>query len=169
MSDPLLLENQLCFALHVASRAMTGAYQPLLDELGITYPQYLVLLALWEEDGARVSRLGERLHLDSGTLTPLLKRLEARGLVERRRSEEDERVVEVFLTAAGKRLKRRALEVPPAMLCKADLSLSELETLRNTLQTLTRKLHAAAASERKAAPTAAVRRTRAAGARRTAP
>ena len=108
MSDSLVLENQVCFALHAASRAMTGAYQPLLDELGITYPQYLVLLTLWEEDGARVSRIGERLHLDSGTLTPLLKRLEAHELVQRKRNPDDERVVEVFLTAAGKRLKRRA-------------------------------------------------------------
>ncbi|HSO41038.1 MAG TPA: MarR family transcriptional regulator [Labilithrix sp.] len=140
MSDPLLLDNQLCFALHAASRAMTGAYQPLLDELGVTYPQYLVLLTLWEEDGARVSRLGERLHLDSGTLTPLLKRLESRKLVERRRSAEDERVVEVFLTAAGRRLKRSARDVPVAMLCKAGLSVPELEKLRATLQSLTHKL-----------------------------
>src|SRR3954447_20856924 len=102
MSDPLRLENQLCFALHAASRAMTAAYQPLLDALGITYPQYLVLLLLWEQDGVRVSQLGERLHLDSGTLTPLLKRLESRHVLERRRSTDDERVVEVFLTAEGK-------------------------------------------------------------------
>jgi DNA-binding MarR family transcriptional regulator len=141
MSDSLVLENQVCFALHAASRAMTGAYQPLLDELGITYPQYLVLLTLWEEDGARVSRIGERLHLDSGTLTPLLKRLESHELVVRRRNAEDERVVEVFLTAAGKRLKRRALAVPSAMLCKTGLTVSELSTLRTTLQTLTRKLN----------------------------
>jgi DNA-binding MarR family transcriptional regulator len=141
MSNHLLLDNQLCFALHAASRAMTGAYQPLLDELGITYPQYLVLLTLWEEDGARVSRIGERLHLDSGTLTPLLKRLETRALVERRRSSEDERVVEVFLTPAGKRLQRRATEVPAAMLCKTHLSVAELAKLRATLQSLTRSLH----------------------------
>jgi DNA-binding MarR family transcriptional regulator len=138
MTDHLRLDDQLCFALHAASRAMTAAYQPLLDELGITYPQYLVLLTLWEEDGARVSRIGERLHLDSGTLTPLLKRLESRELVERRRSSEDERVVDVFLTAAGKRLKRRATEVPAAMLCKTRLSVSALEELRSTLQSLTR-------------------------------
>ena len=141
MSDHLLLENQLCFALHAASRAMTGAYQPLLDELGITYPQYLVLLLLWEEDGARVSQLGERLHLDSGTLTPLLKRLESHGLVERHRNTTDERVVEVFLTATGKRLKRRAMAVPAAMLCRTGLSIADLERLRGTLQSLTKKLH----------------------------
>ena len=141
MSDPLRLENQLCFALHAASRAMTGAYQPLLDELGITYPQYLVLLLLWEEDGSRVSQLGERLHLDSGTLTPLLKRLETHGLVERRRNTADERVVEVFLTSTGKRLKRRAMTVPAVMLCRTGLSIAELEKLRGTLQNLTKKLH----------------------------
>src|SRR4051794_26727021 len=142
MSDPLRLENQLCFALHAASRPMTGAYQPLLDALGITYPQYLVLLVLWEQDGVHVSQLGDRLHLDSGTLTPLLKRLASRGLVERRRSAEDERVGEGFLTTSGKRLKRRALEVPAAMLCKTNLAIPELEKLRTMLQTLTKKLHA---------------------------
>jgi DNA-binding MarR family transcriptional regulator len=141
MSDQLRLENQLCFALHAASRAMTGAYQPLLEKLGVTYPQYLVLLLLWEEDGVHVSQLGERLHLDSGTLTPLLKRLEAHGLIERRRSAKDERVVEVFLTAEGKGLKRRAMDVPAALLCRTDLSIPQLAKLRTTLQTLTKKLH----------------------------
>ncbi|WNG33356.1 MarR family transcriptional regulator [Archangium minus] len=141
MTDVLRLENQLCFALHAASRAMTGAYQPLLEELGITYPQYLVLLTLWEEDGARVSRIGERLYLDSATLTPLLKRLEARGLVERRRSSADERVVEVFLSAEGKRLEQKAREIPQALFCKTKLSIGELVRLRATLQELTRTLH----------------------------
>ncbi|PTL81441.1 MarR family winged helix-turn-helix transcriptional regulator [Vitiosangium sp. GDMCC 1.1324] len=145
MTDVLRLDDQLCFALYAASRAMTGAYQPLLEELGVTYPQYLVLLTLWEEDGARVSRIGERLHLDSATLTPLLKRLEARGLVERRRSSEDERVVEVFLTAEGKRLQQKAREIPLALLCKMKLSLPELARLRTTLQELTQKLHDATA------------------------
>lgn len=140
MSEELRLDNQLCFALYSASRAMTGAYQPLLDELRLTYPQYLVLLTLWEEDGARVSRIGERLHLDSGTLTPLLKRLESRGLIERRRNLDDERVVEVFLTTSGKRLKQRAKAVPAAMLCKFNLTIPELVKLRSTIQNLTRAL-----------------------------
>jgi len=140
MSDGLRLESQLCFALHAASRAMTRAYQPLLEELDITYPQYLVLLTLWEEDGARVSRIGQRLHLDSATLTPLLKRLEARGLIDRRRSSADERVVEVFLTAEGKRLRRKARDIPGAMFRKAGLSSAELSRLRGELQALTRKL-----------------------------
>ena len=94
MSETLRLDDQLCFAIHAASRAMVAAYQPLLQALGVTYPQYLVLLILWEEDGARVSRIGQRLFLDSATLTPLLKRLEKRALVERQRSVEDERVVQ---------------------------------------------------------------------------
>ena len=141
MADALRLDNQLCFALHAASRAMTAAYQPLLEELGITYPQYLVLLTLWEEDGARVSRIGERLYLDSGTLTPLLKRLEGRGLVERRRSTADERVVEVFLTGEGKRLRRRAEAVPRIAFRRTGLSAAELACLRGALRDLTRALH----------------------------
>jgi MarR family transcriptional regulator, organic hydroperoxide resistance regulator len=140
MSDAQRLDNQLCFALYTASRAMTRAYQPLLEELDITYPQYLVLLVLWEQDGVRVSGLGERLHLDSATLTPLLKRIEARGLIERRRSAVDERVVEVFLTADGKRARRRAQDIPATMLCKSGLSLAELTRLRAALQEVTRAL-----------------------------
>src|SRR5512141_147840 len=96
--DPLHLEDQLCFALYNASRALTRAYAPLLAPLGVTYPQYLVLLVLWERDGLPVKELGERLTLDSGTLTPLLKRLEHQGLVERRRGEDDERIVRIHLT-----------------------------------------------------------------------
>jgi DNA-binding MarR family transcriptional regulator len=141
-ADHLRLDDQLCFALYAASRAMTAAYAPLLDELGVTYPQYLVLLVLWERDGARVSHLGDRLQLDSATLTPLLKRLEARGLVERRRSAADERVVEVFLTAAGKRLRRRAAEVPLRAFARSGLTGPELAALRATLQELTRRLRA---------------------------
>jgi DNA-binding transcriptional ArsR family regulator len=97
----LLLDNQLCFALYSASLAMTKLYKPLLDELGLTYPQYLAMLVLWERDGLMVSELGERLSLDSGTLTPLLKRLEAAGLVARIRDVQDERRVHITLTPAG--------------------------------------------------------------------
>ncbi len=140
--DHLRLDDQLCFALYAASRAMTAVYAPLLDELGVTYPQYLVLLLLWDRDGARVSHLGERLQLDSATLTPLLKRLEARRLVERRRSTADERVVEVFLTAEGKRLKRRAADIPLRVFAKSGLTGPELAELRATLQELTRRLRA---------------------------
>ena len=140
MAATLRLDDQLCFALHAASRAMTAVYQPLLEALDITYPQYLVLLVLWEEDGARVSRLGERLQLDSATLTPLLKRLAVRGLVERRRSQADERVVELFLTSEGKRLKRRAANIPAELFCKLELGAAELIELRDTLSALTRTM-----------------------------
>jgi DNA-binding MarR family transcriptional regulator len=140
MTDALRLDEQLCFALHAASRAVTAAYQPLLDELGITYPQYLVLLTLWEEDGLSVSRIGERLFLDSATLTPLLKRLEVNGIVERRRSTVDERVVEIWLTSDGKRLKRRAADVPRALVGRSKLPLKDVARLRSELHALTRTL-----------------------------
>lgn len=155
MADVHRLDEQLCFALYSASRAMTAAYAPLLDELELTYPQYLVLLVLWEADGQRVSQIGDHLHLDSATLTPLLKRLEARGLIERTRSTTDERVVEVFLTAEGKRLKRRCAEVPLEMFDKSGLSLGELTRLRTTLHEITQRLRGSIAP----AP-AASRRTR---------
>src|SRR5262245_62946496 len=140
--EHLRLEDQLCFALYAASRAMTAAYAPLLDALELTYPQYLVLLVLWERDGQTVSALGDRLQLDSGTLTPLLKRLETRGLVERRRSVDDERVVEVVLTPAGKRLRRRCTAIPAAMFDRSGLSLAELGRLRATLTELAKCLRA---------------------------
>ena len=136
MAELLHLDNQLCFALYRASRAMTAAYAPLLEALGLTYPQYLVMLVLWDHDGERVSQIGERLALDSATLTPLLKRLEARGLIARKRSAADERVVEVFLTADGKRLKRRAAEVPKCMLEKAQLTAADATRLRTQLTAL---------------------------------
>ncbi|MDX2088416.1 MAG: MarR family transcriptional regulator [Kofleriaceae bacterium] len=134
------LDDMLCFALYNASRAMTAAYAPLLAELGLTYPQYLVMLLLWERDGLRVSAIGERLELDSATLTPLLKRLEARELVERRRSTEDERVVEVFLTTAGKRIRKKADAVPQCIRERAQLSIPDLVALRTQLEELTVKL-----------------------------
>jgi MarR family transcriptional regulator, organic hydroperoxide resistance regulator len=135
--DPLLLlDRQLCFALHRASRAVVKAYQPLLAELEVTYPQYLVLLLLWEQDGVIVKALGERLDLDSGTLTPLLRRLEARGLVTRVRSAEDEREVLVGLTAAGRRLHAKARRVPRSVLVKSCLTTPEAARLRGELHTL---------------------------------
>jgi DNA-binding MarR family transcriptional regulator len=139
----LRIDDQLCFALHAASRAMTAGYGPLLAELGLTYPQYVVMLVLWEKDGVSVSQIGERLALDSATLTPLLKRLEAQGVIERKRSREDERVVEVFLTGAGKRLQRKAAEVPGCMLDKIKLSVAEVKALRAQLQMLTQQLRSA--------------------------
>jgi DNA-binding MarR family transcriptional regulator len=111
----LLLDDQLCFALYAASRAVTTRYRPLLDELGLTYPQYLVMLVLWEQDSVSVSDLGAALHLDSSTLSPLLKRLEAGGLLRRERRPEDERSVAVRLTEAGIELRDKARTVPVAI------------------------------------------------------
>ena len=132
----LLLDNQLCFALYSASLAMTRLYKPLLDELGLTYPQYLALMVLWERDGLMVSELGDRLFLDSGTLTPLLKRLEAAGLVARIRDVLDERRVHVTLTAAGRKLKGRAGEIPACILAASQCKLPELISLTQQVQAL---------------------------------
>jgi DNA-binding MarR family transcriptional regulator len=132
----LKLDRQLCFALYSSSLAMTKMYKPLLDPLGLTYPQYLVMLVLWEQDGVTVSELGTRLTLDSGTLTPLLKRLEAAGLVQRRRDSADERRVVVTLTAAGRALKARAVEVPQQVICAAHCSLDDLAALTARLKAL---------------------------------
>ena len=139
MNEWLKLDNQLCFALYATSRAMTQAYQPLLEPLGLTYPQYLVMLVLWEQDGVSVKQLGERLLLDSGTLTPLLKRLEAAGLLQRQRASQDERRVEVWLSDAGKALEQQAAAIPQAMRCRYGAEGREAESamLRQTLQQLT--------------------------------
>lgn len=134
--DLLKLDNQLCFALYSASLAMTKVYKPLLDKLGLTYPQYLVMLALWEEDAQMVSALGQRLSLDSGTLTPLLKRLEAAGLVSRVRDTADERRVHIVLTASGRRLKTRATQIPQCMLAASQYSIDELASLTQQLRGL---------------------------------
>jgi DNA-binding MarR family transcriptional regulator len=130
------LDQQVCFPLYAASRAMLQLYQPLLQPLGLTYPQYLVMLVLWKSDGTPVRTLCERLFLDSGTLTPLLDRLEQAGLVKRKRSTDDARVVDIWLTAAGKRLKQRALDVPEGLACKLQLSAAQLVRLRTTLHEL---------------------------------
>jgi DNA-binding MarR family transcriptional regulator len=129
----LALDKQLCFALYSASLAMTKVYKPLLAPLGLTYPQYLVMLALWEDDGQSVSSLGERLALDSGTLTPLLKRLEAQGQLSRARDVEDERRVIVRLTPAGRRLKAQARRVPQEIGRASGCELSEIVDLTRQL------------------------------------
>lgn len=132
----LQLDNQLCFALYSASLAMTKVYKPLLDEIGLTYPQYLVMLVLWEQDGLIVSEIGERLSLDSGTLTPLLKRLETSGLLSRRRAVDDERRVHVSLTAAGRLLKTRAAGIPSCVVEATQCDLPELVALTRQVQAL---------------------------------
>jgi DNA-binding MarR family transcriptional regulator len=139
-ADWLDLDRQLCFAIYSSSLAMTKLYKPLLQPLGLTYPQYLVMLALWQQDGLTVSGLGERLALDSGTLTPLLKRLEATGLIQRLRDAADERRVLLQLTPAGRRLKARAVRVPQAIAAACGCELSELSELTSKLQALRQRL-----------------------------
>jgi DNA-binding MarR family transcriptional regulator len=140
--EALRLNRQVCFAMYSASRAATAAYRPMLEELGLTYPQYLAMLVLWEAEPRSVRELGEELGLDSGTLSPLLKRLEALGLVQRRRSAEDERRVEIFLTDAGAALSAKASGIPQRLADAAGLNAAELDQLRDTLGRLTNALHA---------------------------
>ncbi len=141
-ADALKLDNQLCFALYAASRAMTAAYRPLLEALGLTYPQYLVMLVLWETGGSTVKDIGTALRLDSGTLSPLLKRLEAIGFIARRRSADDERVVEVVPTEAGKALKQRAQTIPHELACRVGLNERDIAALRTELHRLESTLSA---------------------------
>jgi len=138
----LALDHQLCFALYAASLAMTKVYKPLLAPLGLTYPQYLVMLVLWETDSITVSALGERLHLDSGTLTPLLKRLQAQGLVQRLRDAADERRVRLQLTAAGRALQAQAVTVPQTIACATACELDQIQALTQQLRQLRDQLSA---------------------------
>jgi DNA-binding MarR family transcriptional regulator len=140
--DLLKLDHQLCFALYSASLAMTKLYKPLLDDLGLTYPQYIAMLALWEEDGMTVSALGERLHLDSGTLTPLLKRLEAADLLVRLRDVEDERRVRIRLTPTGRKLRTRAARIPACVLDATQCSIPEVLALTQEVRALRDRLSA---------------------------
>lgn len=139
-STLLGLDQQLCFALYSTSLAMTRVYKPLLLKLGITYPQYLALLVLWEDDGLSVSELGERLFLDSGTLTPLLKRLESSNLVSRLRAVDDERRVRITLTPAGRALKSQAAQIPGCILSASQCSVAELAGLTQQIQVLRQHL-----------------------------
>src|SRR6201996_8977261 len=139
----LLLGNQLCFAICPAPHPFNRVYKPLLDRLGLTYPQYLVMLVLWERDGVPVKEIGERLFLDSGTLTPLLKRLEAAGFVKRSRSSEDERHVLIALTAQGQALKDKARSVPLSILDASSCSVAELSAARDEIVALRDRLNAA--------------------------
>ncbi len=134
--DPLLLDNQLCFALYAASHAIKKAYRPRLDAMGLTYPQYLILLVLWTEDALKVSDIGQRLHLDSGTLTPVLKRLESVGLVTRARRAQDEREVEISLTPSGRDLRQRAVGVRHEIVHQLKMSEAEIATLRTDLNAI---------------------------------
>lgn len=136
-AELLRLDHQVCFSLHAASRAFGGVYRDALKDLGLTYPQYLVMLVLWEHGPQPVKAIGERLRLDSGTLSPLLKRLESAGLVRRERSAEDERSVTVRLTESGAELRERALPVPRRILASTGLALEEILALQGLLGRLT--------------------------------
>jgi MarR family transcriptional regulator, organic hydroperoxide resistance regulator len=139
----LQLGNQLCFAIYSTTHAFNRVYKPLLDRLGLTYPQYLVMLVLWEQDGVTVKEIGDRLFLDSGTLTPLLKRLEATQLLRRCRSTQDERKVLISLTVHGQALKEKARPVPQAILSASACSVAELAAIKNELIALRDRLNAA--------------------------
>ncbi|WP_345951578.1 MarR family transcriptional regulator [Mucilaginibacter sp. PAMB04274] len=133
MEDLLKLENQICFPAYAFSRNLTNLYRPLLAELDITYPQYLVLMVLWEHKQQTVNQLGEKLYLDTGTLTPLLKRLEQKGIVSRIRSKQDERIVMISLTTSGIQLKERAKHIPLELLKCTNMSIDELLQLKALL------------------------------------
>jgi len=136
--DPLALERQVCFALSVATRSVLSVYRPILERMGLTHPQYLVMLALWGQSPLAVKELIEMLQLDGPTLSPLLKRLEAAGLVTRTRDPDDERQLRIDLTQKGRALRAEALNVPPAVVAKLGMSLGDLEELHKGLTTLKR-------------------------------
>jgi DNA-binding MarR family transcriptional regulator len=136
VDDPLRLDRQVCFALSVAARSVVALYRPVLEPMGLTHPQYLVMLALWERSPRSVKDLSAALALDPGTLSPLLKRLESAGLVTRRRDPSDERVLAVTLTDAGRRLRAEAEKVPPAIVARLGMDIPELETLHAALTRL---------------------------------
>jgi DNA-binding MarR family transcriptional regulator len=140
-NELLKLDNQLCFAIYACSRSLTRIYRPLLNQLGVTYPQYLVLLVLWERKQQSVTELGEQLFLDSGTLTPLLKRMESSGLVQRIRSREDERKVLVQVTEKGEALKEHACEIPEKMLCQSGLTIEDFFRMKGDLEQLLGRIH----------------------------
>jgi MarR family transcriptional regulator, organic hydroperoxide resistance regulator len=144
--EALRLSNQLCFAVYSTAHALNRVYKPLLEPLSLTYPQYLVMLTLWEKDNVSVKEIGTRLHLDSGTLTPLLKRLEQSDFVTRRRDAEDERQVRIELTSRGLDLRGQAKSIPREILCATGGSLDEIVSLRDELIALRDRLNAGPAA-----------------------
>ncbi|MCU1728561.1 MarR family transcriptional regulator [Pseudomonas sp. 7P_10.2_Bac1] len=139
--DHMLLQNQLCFSLHSTSLMMTKVYKPLLQALNLTYPQYLAMLVLWESDGLTVGEVSSRLLTDPGSLTPLLKRLEAEGLLKRVRSPQDQRMVHLLLTDQGKALYEKAKDIPQCILAASGLSLEQLKAIQESLLLLRKNLH----------------------------
>lgn len=140
--DPLALDAQLCFAVYSAAHAFTAAYKPFLEPLGLTYPQYLVLIVLWEGDGVSVGEIGQKLHLDSGTLTPILKRMEKAGLVRRSRNPQDERLLKVELTPEGRALRERVGEARAQIVCALGGDETPIAKLRAELMQVTQQLRA---------------------------
>jgi len=138
--DGLKLDNQLCFSLYASSREIIKLYKPYLSKLDLTYTQYITLLVLWEKSEISVKELGEKLYLDSGTLTPLLKKLESKGLIQRKRSEKDERVMIVTLSEKGMKLKEEAVEIPKNVFCATNLNMEEAIALKNNLTKLLDKI-----------------------------
>lgn len=132
-ADPLALENQVCFALSLASRSVIAAYRPVLEPLGLTHPQYLVMLTLWEHEPLSIKELSALLHLDPGTLSPLVKRIEALGYVQRSRSTADERILQISLTEAGRAARELALKVPQEMMRRLDMDVEELTALHRAM------------------------------------
>lgn len=141
--DPLSLERQVCFALVVASRSVLSVYRPLLEPMGLTHPQYLVMLALWERSPRSLREIAGLLQLDSATVSPLLKRLEASGLITRTRQSDDERRLEVELTTRGRELRREAEKIPPAIIARLGVEVSDLESLRRSLTAIIAAANAA--------------------------
>ena len=139
-SNSLHLDQQLCFALYSSSRLIVQSYDAILKELGLTYPQFLVLLALWEKNPLSVKQIGENLHLDSGTLSPLLKKMQTKGLVKKMRSNKDERIVTIMLTASGRNMQKTAAKIPHQIFCKLQMKEKEVIDLRKQLQALTHVL-----------------------------
>lgn len=145
--DPLRLDRQVCFALAIANRSVLAVYRPLLEPLGLTHPQYLVMLALWEESPMSVKAIAEAIELDSPTLSPLLKRLEAAGFITRRRGQRDERTLLIDLTDSGRALRREAEKIPPAVVERLGVSLADLEELRDVLHRVNKAARRAADKE----------------------
>lgn len=131
MSDEILyIENQVCFSLYRLSKLITSQYRPYLEEINLTYPQYLVMLVLWEDERVNMSELGDKLSLDTGTLSPLVKRLIEKKLVEKKRCEEDERIVYITTTTQGKKLKKKAKSIPQKLLCSKEIDINEIQKLK---------------------------------------
>ncbi|MEH0861718.1 MarR family winged helix-turn-helix transcriptional regulator [Halobacteriovorax sp. DPLXC-1] len=131
MSDEILyIENQVCFSLYRLSKLITSQYRPYLEEINLTYPQYLVMLVLWEDERVNMSELGDKLSLDTGTLSPLVKRLIEKKLVEKKRCEDDERIVYITTTTQGKKLKKKAKSIPQKLLCSKEIDISEIQKLK---------------------------------------